>query len=187
MTQVLRPFMGNFIVVYFDDILIYSRTKEEHVIHLSQICQALRKDSLYANLKKCTFMTDRVIFLDFIVSSEGVSTDPKKVSAIVSWSVPQSIHDIRSFNGLATFYRRFICGFSTIVAPITDCIRKGSFEWTKAATKAFEEIKIRMTEASVLRLPDFSKVFEVLCDASRVGIVVYYPKKITLLPSLVRS
>ncbi|PKA55669.1 putative mitochondrial protein [Apostasia shenzhenica] len=170
MTQVLRPFMGIFVVVYFDEILIYSRTKEEHVIHQSQIYQALRKDSLYANLKKCAFMTDQVIFLGFIVSSAGVSADPEKVSAIVSWPIPQSIHDICSFHGMTTSYRRFIREFSTIVAPITDCIRKGSFDWMKAAAKAFEEIKIKMTKALVLRLPDFLKVFEVSCNASGVGI-----------------
>ena len=170
MTQVLRTFIGKFVVVYFDDILIYSRTKEDHLDHLRQVCQALRQDSLYANHKKCEFMTHRVIFLGFVVTAEGVSADPEKVKSIVEWPEPKNVHDVRSFHGLATFYRRFIRGFSTIVAPITDCIRKGIFEWTKNAGKAFLEIKKRMTQAPILRLPDFSKVFEVACDASGIGI-----------------
>uniref|UniRef100_A0A2N9GJN6 Integrase catalytic domain-containing protein n=1 Tax=Fagus sylvatica TaxID=28930 RepID=A0A2N9GJN6_FAGSY len=122
MTQVLRPFMGKFVVVYFDDILIYSKCKDQHLTYLEQVCTALRKESLYANLKKCSFFTDKVIFLGFVVSSEGVSADPQKIKAIVDWPEPKNIHEVRSFHGLATFYRRFIHGFSTIMAPITDCI-----------------------------------------------------------------
>jgi len=170
MNQVLKTFIEKFVVVYFDDILIYSKTKADHLTHLRQVCQVLRKDSLYANIKKCDFLTHRVIFLGFVVTSEGVSADPAKIKSIVEWPVPKSIHDVRSFHGLATFYRRFIRRFSTIVAPITDCIRKGTFEWTKAADKAFLTIKKKMTHAPVLRLPDFTKVFEVACDASGVGI-----------------
>ncbi|PKA62613.1 RNA-directed DNA polymerase like [Apostasia shenzhenica] len=166
MTQVLRPFIGIFVVVYFDDILIYSRTREDHLDHLRQIFQVLRAESLFVNPKKCAFLTDRVVFLGFVASPDSVSADPK-VRAIPE---PQNIHDVRSFHGLATFYRRFIRGFSTITAPITDCIRKGAFEWTKAAARAFVEIKARMSAAPVLRLPDFSKVFGVSCDASGVGI-----------------
>ena len=170
MSLVLREFSGLFLVVYFDDILIYSKTKEDHLHHLRLVCQTLRENSLYANPKKCEFMTTRVIFLGFVVTPKGVSADLEKVRAIVEWHVPASIHDVRSFHGLATFYRCFIRGFSSIVAPITDCIRKGGFQWTKAADKAFLEIKDRMVQAPVLRLPDFSKVFEVACDASGVGI-----------------
>ena len=115
-------------------------------------------------------MTTRVIFLGFVVIPDGVMVDPEKIRSIVEWPEPTNIHEVRSFHGLATFYRRFIRGFSTIVAPVTDCIRKGEFEWTKAASKAFLDLKDKMTQAPILRLPDFSKVFEVACDASGVGI-----------------
>ena len=170
MTQVLRPMIGIFLVVYFDDILIYSRTREDHVDHLRQVCLVMRKENLYANLKKCAFMTQQVTFLGFIVSKDGVSADPEKIRAIVEWPEPRTLHDVRSFHGLATFYRRFIRGFSSITAPIIDCIKKGAFVWTKAAATAFKDLKEHMTRAPVLCLPDFSKVFEVTCDASGVGI-----------------
>ena len=170
MTQVLKPFMGKFLVVYFDDILIYSKSREQHLDRLTQVCATLRKESLYGNLKKCSFFTDRVIFLGFIVSSEGVSADPQKVQAIVEWPEPRNIDEIRSFHGLASFYRRFIKGFSTIMSPITDCMKQGEFVWTKAAAKAFNEVKQRMIEAPVMRLPNFTKPFEVKCDASGIGI-----------------
>jgi len=97
-------FIGKFVVLYFDDIPIYSKTKEDDIEHLKQVCLTLRKESLYANLKKCDFMTHRVIFLGFVVTPEGIVADPEKVRSIVEWPVPTSVHEVRSFQGLATFY-----------------------------------------------------------------------------------
>ena len=104
------------------------------------------------------------------MSARGVAADPAKISAITTWPPLKDVHDVRSFIGLATFYRRFVPNFSGVAAPITDLIRLEKFDWKKAAEKAFEELKRLMTEALVLRLPDFERVFEVACDASGVGI-----------------
>jgi len=169
-TQVLRPFMGKFLVVYFDDILIYSKTKEEHFNFLIQVCTTLRKASLFANVKKCSFFIDQVVFLGFIVSWKGVFVDPQKVQAIVDRPELKNIHKVHSFYGFATFYHRFIKGFNTIKSPIIDCLKQCEFQWSKRANKTFEEVKKRLTEALVMRLPDFTKVFDVECDASRVDI-----------------
>ncbi|KAM1244297.1 hypothetical protein ACFX1S_035999 [Malus domestica] len=145
MNQIFRPFIGKFVVVYFDDILVYSKNEEQHVGHLRQVLQVLRTEKLYANLKKCDFLTNSVLFLGYVVSNEGVKMDPSKVDAILNWAVPTNIHEVQSFHGLASFYRRFIRNFSAIIAPITDCLKKGEFKWTKDTYKSFQLIKEKMT------------------------------------------
>ena len=136
MTEVLRPYMGQFLVVYFDDILIYSQSQEDHLEHLRIVCTTLMQENLYVNLGKCQFMTSTVTFLRYVVSSKGLSMDLEKVKAILEWFEPKNLQEVRSFHGLVTFYRRFIRGFSTITAPITDCFKKRNFTWTKVASKA---------------------------------------------------
>ena len=108
MMQVLKPFIGRFVVVYFDDILVYNRSCEDHEEHLEQVMHTLRVENFYINLKKCTFMSPSVVFLGFVVSSKGIETDLEKIKAIVDWPVPTNIHEVRSFHGMTTFYRRFI-------------------------------------------------------------------------------
>ncbi|KAH9763650.1 Endonuclease [Citrus sinensis] len=160
MNQVLRPFIRKFVVVYFDDILIYSTSHELHLQHLRKVLSALRAGSLYTAVNKCIFLTEKVLFLGYMVSNDGISIDQSKVDAIRDWPQPTTLSATKSFHGFASFYRRFIPHFSTIMAPITDCINGGQFSWTKAATKAFKIIKEKLVTAPVLVLPDFLLTFE---------------------------
>ncbi|XP_065859834.1 uncharacterized protein [Euphorbia lathyris] len=171
MNHVLREFIGKFVVVYFDDILIYSKSEAEHIEHVKVVLDVLREQKLYANLSKCSFCMEKVVFLGFIVSAQGVSVDIEKVKAIQEWPTPNSVTEVRSFHGLASFYRRFVKNFSTIAAPLTEVIKKNvGFKWGKAQEDAFEMLKARLTSAPVLALPNFDKSFEIECDASGVGI-----------------
>lgn len=117
MNQVFRAFIGKFVVVYFDDILIYSRTVEDHLRHLRQIFDTLRQEKLYGHPKKCYFFTHQVSFLGYLMSAASIQMDLAKVEAITSWPVPQSFTHIRQFYGLVSFYRRFIRDFNTIGHP----------------------------------------------------------------------
>ena len=127
MNHILKPCIEIFVVVYFDDILVYSKSKEEHMNHLKEIFLILRQQKLYANLKKCDFFTSSVVFLGYVVSKDGIMMDQSKVEAILNWSTPALLHDVRSFHGLTSFYRRFIKGFSSIVAPIIKSLKGNKF------------------------------------------------------------
>ena len=170
MNQVLRPFLSRFVVVYFDDILIYSKNEYEHFDHVRQVLEVLKENELYVNLKKCVFLQKRLLFLGFVITSEGIHVDDSKVAAIRDWPTPKTITEVRSFHGLATFYRRFVKNFSTIMAPIIECLKKGKFQWNEFAEASFQEIKKKLSQAPVLVLPDFNKTFELECDVSGVGI-----------------
>jgi hypothetical protein len=169
--HVLRAFMGRFVVVYFDDILIYSKNLDDHVVHVKSVLDVLRKERLFANLKKCTFYTDKLVFLGFVVSVQGIQVDEEKVRAIQDWPSPTSIGNVRSFHRLGSFYRRFVKDFSSLAAPLTEVIKKNvGFRWGEEQEKAFQLIKEKLTNAPLLSLPNFSKMFEIKCDASGVGI-----------------
>ena len=167
--------LGEYVVCYLDDILVYSKSPEEHLVHLESVLQTLSDNKLFAQLPKCHFNTDSVEYLGHIVSREGIKPDPKKTEAVKNWPRPQNIKDIRSFLGLANYFRRFIQGYSKIVAPLTNLTKEGTDWrkpgiWTKECEAAFHTVKRHLTEAPVLATPDFSKPFEVVCDASIIAL-----------------
>jgi hypothetical protein len=155
----------------FDDILIYSKNLDDHVVHVKSVLDVLRKGRLFANLKKCTFYTDKLVFFGFVVSAQGIQVDEEKVRAIQDCLSPTSVGNVRSFHGLASFYRRFVKDFSSLAAPLTEVIKKNvGFRWGEEQDKAFQLFKEKLTNAPLLSLPNFSKTFEIECDASSVGI-----------------
>ena len=178
MNQVLHLFIGKFVVVYFDDILIYSSSEKLHLQHLREVLLVLRRDKFYAASKKCEFGTDNVPFLGYIVSKNGLAVDPAKVESIWSWPIPCTVSEIRSFHGLASFYHCFIPHFSSLMALVTDCIRNRKFMWSTVANNAFKFIKRKLTTAPILVLPDFSLTFELHSDVSKVGIGIVLSQQV---------
>ena len=172
MNMIFRPYLDQFVIVFIDDILIYSGSGEEHAEHLRIVLQTLWEHRLYAKLSKCQFWLDSVAFLGHIVSAEGVSVDPQKLEAILNWKPPTSVTEIRSFFlGLAGYYCKFVEGFSKIAAPLTRLTRKEEpFLWSEACQQSFDELKRRLTSAPVLTLPSGQDGFAVYCDASRQGL-----------------
>ncbi|WVZ69109.1 hypothetical protein U9M48_017947 [Paspalum notatum var. saurae] len=171
MNSVFMDCLDKFVVVFIDDILVYSKDKGEHADHLRHVLQKLRDNQLYAKFSKCEFWIDEVPFLGHVISKGGVALDPRKVRDVLNWKVPTTATEIRSFLGLAGYYRRFIEGFSKIAKPMTTLLGKNvKFEWTNGCQAAFEELKKRLTTAPVLTFPDLHKTFSVYCDASRLGL-----------------
>ncbi|KAG8474941.1 hypothetical protein CXB51_031650 [Gossypium anomalum] len=171
MNRVFQPFLDQFVVGFIDDILVYSGTEVKHDEHLRTVLQVLREKELYAKFSKCEFWLREVTFLGHVVSAEGIKVDPRKIEAILEWKPPRSVSEIRSFLGLAGYYRRFVEGFSVMAAPLTKLIRKGVlFVWTEKQQEAFERLKKVLTEAPVLIQPESGKDFTVYSDASHVGL-----------------
>jgi len=171
MNSVFLPELDKFVVVFIDDILIYSKNEEDHAQHLRIVLQRLRDHHLYAKFTKCEFWLDSVKFLGHTIPSEGISVDPTKVQEVMDWKAPTSVHQIRSFLGLAGYYRRFIPDFSKIAKPMTELLKKGvKFIWDDKCEEAFQTLKVRLTTAPVLATPDSTKPFDVYCDAFGMGL-----------------
>ncbi|GJR96476.1 putative nucleotidyltransferase, ribonuclease H [Tanacetum coccineum] len=171
MNRVFHEFLDKFVIVFIDDILVFSKSKEEHEEHLRTVLQILRQEKLYAKFSKCEFWLSRVAFLGHIVSSEGITMDPAKVEAITKWPRPTSVTEVRSFLGLAGYYRRFVDGFSRLALPLTKLMRKGEkFVWNDEREKSFEELKQRLVSAPILTLPSGSGGFQIYSDASKKGL-----------------
>jgi len=172
MNDIFREWLDDFVVVYIDDILIYSSSLEEHAEHLRKVFQRLRENKLYAKLEKCEFGVTEVDLLGHRITQEGLKMDDHKVKAIVDWEPPKSVPALRSFWGLASYYRKFIKNFAKIAAPLTNLLKKSAvtYEWEEACDETFETLKGILVKALVLKLPDFDKDFEIHFDASEFVI-----------------
>ncbi|KAL4011676.1 hypothetical protein IC575_028737 [Cucumis melo] len=171
MNRVFKDFVDSFVIVFIDDILIYSKTEAEHEEHLRQVLETLRANRLYAKFSKCEFWLKKVSFLGHVVSSEGVSVDPAKIEAVTNWPRPSTVSEIRSFLGLAGYYRRFVEDFSRIVSPLTQLTRKGTpFVWSPACESSFQKLKQKLVTAPVLIVPDGLGSFMIYSDASKKGL-----------------
>ncbi|KAA0050197.1 pol protein [Cucumis melo var. makuwa] len=171
MNRVFKDFLDTFVIVFIDDILIYSKTEAEHEEHLHQVLETLRANRLYAKFSKCEFWLKKVSFLGHVVSSEGVSADPAKIEAVTNWPRSSTVNEIRSFLGLADYYRRFVEDFSRIASPLTQLTRKGTpFVWSLVCESSFQELKQKLVTAPVLTVPDGSESFVIYSDASKKGL-----------------
>ncbi|KAJ9560732.1 hypothetical protein OSB04_005892 [Centaurea solstitialis] len=171
MNRVCRPMLDRSVIVFIDDILIYSKSKEEHVVHLREVLEILRRERLYAKFSKCAFWLEEVQFLGHIINREGIKVDPAKIEAVMNWEIPKAPIEIRSFLGLAGYYRRFIQDFSKIAVPLTRLTKKSEpYVWGYEQQMAFDTLRKKLCEAPVLTLPEGVEDMTVYCDASRLGL-----------------
>jgi hypothetical protein len=183
MNSVFMNELDKFVVVFIDDILTYSKSEAEHAKHLHIVLQQLRDHKLYAKFSKCEFWLDSVKFLGHTISRDGISVDPSKEQEVMDWKPPKSVHQIRSFLGLAGYFRRFISDFSRIAKPMTELLKKGvKFVWSEECDQAFHTLRKHLTSAPVLTQPDMSKPFEVFCTLRALVLVACLCMKTESLP-----
>lgn len=174
-------------VIYFDDILTYNKTVNDHLTHLHEVFSILETNTLYINSKKCVFLYSNIKFLGCIIGQERVKPDPQKIKAIKERPTPTPFKEVQSFLGLASFYRKFIKNLNSITAPLTQCLKKGKFAWSKETLDSFNALKEKLANPQVLALPDFTKIFEVAVDASSIGIGAVLSQEPHPLDFLVKS
>jgi hypothetical protein len=171
MNKVFMEELDKFVVVFIDDILIYSKSRKDHEHHLRIVLGRLRAHQLYAKLSKCEFWLEKIAFLGHILTVEGIEVDPSKVEAVSKWKQPSNVSEVRSFLGMSGYYRCFIKGFSSIARPMTELLKKvNKFVWTPKCEESFQIIKNKLTTTPVLTLPDILQNFVIFCDASRQGL-----------------
>jgi hypothetical protein len=170
MNEVLRPFLRWFVLVFFDDILVYSSSWAEHLRHLHLVFTKLQEQNLVVKRSKCAFGERTVGYLGHVISKDGIAMDAAKVQAVLDWPRPRSVRDVRRFLGLAGYYRRFIKNYGAIAEPLTHLLRKGAFQWSDKAIGVFHALQQALTTAPILQLPDFDQPFVVECDASGAGV-----------------
>ncbi|TYK04972.1 Transposon Tf2-6 polyprotein [Cucumis melo var. makuwa] len=166
MNVVFRTYMRRFVLVFFDDILVYNKELEEHIQHLELMLEILRANELYANLGKCNFAKKRVNYLGHVISEKGVEVDLEKIRAISEWPIPTNVREVRGFLGLTRYYCRFEHNYGSIAGPLTQLLKNGSFMWNEEATASFKQLKKAMMTLPVLAMPDFNLLFEIEINAS---------------------
>lgn len=160
MNSTLAPLLRKFVLVFFDDILIYSRSYEAHIDHLHQVLALLQAHDWKLKMSKCEFARRSINYLGHVISGEGVSTDPDKITAVSTWPSPTSVREVRSFLSLAGYYRKFVRNFGIIARPLTELLRKNTiFHWTSAHEHSFQALKTALVTAPVLALPNFARPF----------------------------
>ena len=171
MNRVFRPYVDQFVIVFIDDILVYSKDRESHDTHLQVVLETLRKEQLYTKLSKCEFWMNEVSFLGHIVSKEGIRVDPKKIEVVVEWKQPRNVTELRNFLGLAGYYRRFVKGFSMTAAPMTRLLQKNvKYEWSEKCQRSFDKLKTFLTKAPVLTQPTCGREYVIFSDTSLNGL-----------------
>jgi hypothetical protein len=170
MNSVLAPCLWRFVLVFMDDILVYSPSLDTHLEHLSTVLKLLREAKLFVKASKCSFACASLEYLGHIISAAGVATDPQKTKAMLDWPIPSTVTELRGFLGLTGYYHKFVRNYAIIARPLTLLLKKKSFIWSDRATEAFHALKLAMTTTPVLCLPDFSKQFVVETDACDSGI-----------------
>lgn len=170
MNLVLNPCLRKSVLVFMDDILVYSASLTEHVAHLAEVFQLLQENKLYVKSSKCSFACVSLEYLGHIISADGVATDPKKTEAMLKWPQPTTITELRGFLGLTGYYRKFVRNYAIIARPLTNLLKKKGFVWSEVATTAFLALKEAMVSTPVLQLPDFQKQFVIETDACDLGI-----------------
>ncbi|TQD91944.1 hypothetical protein C1H46_022460 [Malus baccata] len=170
MNSIFRPYLRKFVLVFFDDILVYSPSLNTHLSHLETVFQILSTHSLKVKLNKCSFGQHQIDYLGHTISGHGVSVDTSKIEAIINWPRPVCIKSLRGFLGLTGYYRKFVKHYGVLAKPLTNMLQQGNFLWTPESLNAFESLKQALTSTSVLALPDFTQPFVVETDASGTGI-----------------
>ena len=173
MNKFFQQHLGKFVLVYLDDILVFSKTQEEHLEHLCKIFEILRENKIFSKLTKCRFAKSELEYLGHVVGKDGIKVDPRKIETVITWTRPNNVSQLRSFLGLSNYFRRSIQGYSALVAPLTHLSRKDvKYIWTEQCQKYFEGVKYALIHAHVLSLPVpiFGERFEVIRAASLLGI-----------------
>lgn len=170
MNKVFKPCLRKFVLVFFDDILIYSKSIEEQLKHLERVLEILRENEMCANRKKYSFAQSKVEYLSHIMSEQGVEADSEKIKSVSEWPCLTNVREVCGFLGLTGYYKKFVRRYRSITAPLTQLLKNGGFKWTNEAKEAFEKLKKVMMSLPILAIPDFSLPFEIDTDASRDGI-----------------